>query len=568
MVTRRLIVTTPQGERELLFIGRLVVGRAPECDISLDDTKASRRHAEFDGASRVPRVVDLNSRNGILVNGKRVTTADLAPGDVVTIGDAQIRFEEQVDAPPPAAVPSGTDERTIVLGPPQPAESPATGADAPAPIAEDERTNVIGPPELAVREEASRTAPVSGAVPAANDEPRVVRDRAAAAPAPAVSADEARTPPDHTANSGTGRGRRAAASTAAPSSVVSEPAPPRFSWSGLVTMLSVLLGGLAVLLGALPLMSASTATIGALSQRQARTLAGWMAAGVDATASTVVEPRVLGAVMSQDGVERVMVLDRTTGRAVAPESVAGRSFDELPGIGAAWREVGDSPRVGLLDGYADAYASAGERHVVWVRYRAPSTSETAFAVIVALIVSLAFGALAGVLIKRQTRATLQQFIRQVELAVSGAPARVMRADLMPGLERLPGVITYLIEHRDVVAASAGGRGADGSGSARAASGSAEIVAEGPAWLEINTAMEITVTSPQRPAAAVSTWSHAGGRHVLDVLQDPTVRNAVVQGLGGLGMTPGAEATVRLSDDAAVRLARLASGHVRVTLPGR
>ena len=47
----RTIVATPEGERELLFIGRLTVGRAPECDISLADNKASRHHAEFEGVA-------------------------------------------------------------------------------------------------------------------------------------------------------------------------------------------------------------------------------------------------------------------------------------------------------------------------------------------------------------------------------------------------------------------------------------------------------------------------------------------------------------------------------------
>ena len=56
-----------------------------------------------------------------------------------------------------------------------------------------------------------------------------------------------------------------------------------------MTLAAVLLGGLAVLLGALPLLSASSSALDALSQRQARTLAGWLAAGVDPQASTVVD---------------------------------------------------------------------------------------------------------------------------------------------------------------------------------------------------------------------------------------------------------------------------------------
>ena len=104
MRTRRLIVVTPEGDRELLFIGRLTIGRAPECDISLADTKISRRHAEFDASGPMPRVTDLGSRNGILVNGRKVGAADLVPGDVVTVGDAQIRFEERA-----IEVPEGHD---------------------------------------------------------------------------------------------------------------------------------------------------------------------------------------------------------------------------------------------------------------------------------------------------------------------------------------------------------------------------------------------------------------------------------------------------------------------------
>jgi len=114
--TRRLIVVTPEGERELLFIGRLMVGRAPECDISLADTKISRRHAEFDASGSTPRVTDLGSRNGILVNGRKVGAADLAPGDVITAGDARIRFEERAETSAPA----------------EPAPAPHTGMHGPA----------------------------------------------------------------------------------------------------------------------------------------------------------------------------------------------------------------------------------------------------------------------------------------------------------------------------------------------------------------------------------------------------------------------------------------------------
>ena len=58
-------------ERELLLVERLVVGRDPACDISVDDGLLSRRHAEFVAAASAVTVRDLGSRNGIFVNGTR-----------------------------------------------------------------------------------------------------------------------------------------------------------------------------------------------------------------------------------------------------------------------------------------------------------------------------------------------------------------------------------------------------------------------------------------------------------------------------------------------------------------
>jgi len=68
-------------------LGQFVVGRSTSCQLSLDDSMVSRRHAVFTvGAARVS-VEDLGSRNGVLVNKVKIQGArDLANGDEVTIG--------------------------------------------------------------------------------------------------------------------------------------------------------------------------------------------------------------------------------------------------------------------------------------------------------------------------------------------------------------------------------------------------------------------------------------------------------------------------------------------------
>ena len=326
--------------------------------------------------------------------------------------------------------------------------------------------------------------------------------------------------------------------------------------------------GLAVLLGALPLISASASALDALSQRQARTLAGWLAAGVDPRGTSVVNAAVLEAVLAQPGVDRAMVLDRATGRAVAPPASVGRSFDALPGVGRGWKAL-SAPVVGRSDAFVDAYVPAGGgAYVAWVRYERPSSDDTGLAVVVALVASLVLAMLAAMLIKMHTKATLQHFTRQVELAVSGASTKVMQGGLIPGLDRLPGVVTYLLERRAGAAASHRAGTAGLLETDEPDLGPAPVVDPGPPWLEVAPSLQVVESSPHGPASGATGWSSAKGRHLLDVLDGGPVRNAVVQGLGALGMQHGAEATVPLADGPPIVLRRETSGHVRVTLAAR
>jgi hypothetical protein len=80
------------GKRYPILKGRTVIGRGSEADVTLDDTGASRRHAEvqWDGSSA--RVRDLGSTNGTQLNGAPVKEAVLEPDSVITIGRSRIVF--------------------------------------------------------------------------------------------------------------------------------------------------------------------------------------------------------------------------------------------------------------------------------------------------------------------------------------------------------------------------------------------------------------------------------------------------------------------------------------------
>ena len=77
----------------------VTLGRALDADVRINDNQASRLHArirtetdEATGEVRY-RLIDLDSTNGTLHNGKPITEAFLEDGDKFVIGDQLIRFE-------------------------------------------------------------------------------------------------------------------------------------------------------------------------------------------------------------------------------------------------------------------------------------------------------------------------------------------------------------------------------------------------------------------------------------------------------------------------------------------
>jgi chromosome segregation ATPase len=90
------------GDRSISHaLGRRTrIGRAAGCELHIDSSSVSRHHALILAGTREAIIEDLNSTNGVVVNGRKVTRQVLNDGDILTIGEIQFRFVAKPPQPP------------------------------------------------------------------------------------------------------------------------------------------------------------------------------------------------------------------------------------------------------------------------------------------------------------------------------------------------------------------------------------------------------------------------------------------------------------------------------------
>ena len=116
--TARAVKQTPKliaqagpasGQEFVLDGDELVIGRAADNPVSIPDTSVSRKHALVRKTSDGWAVSDLGSGNGTMLNGEAIADeTTLAEGDVITLGDSELRYS--AGGAPAAAVEPPTAE--------------------------------------------------------------------------------------------------------------------------------------------------------------------------------------------------------------------------------------------------------------------------------------------------------------------------------------------------------------------------------------------------------------------------------------------------------------------------
>src|SRR5437870_13701711 len=101
------------------------IGRQSSCTIPLKDSTLSRLHCEVILAGTVATLLDKGSRNGTLLNGKKIDAQVLQPGDKVQIGATVLWYEKKNVAAEKPPAPKTTRAEAPPAAP-APAPAPST----------------------------------------------------------------------------------------------------------------------------------------------------------------------------------------------------------------------------------------------------------------------------------------------------------------------------------------------------------------------------------------------------------------------------------------------------------
>jgi pSer/pThr/pTyr-binding forkhead associated (FHA) protein len=93
-LTARLVISQGDALMQVVTIDKeaMTIGRRPYNDVCLDDLTVSGEHAVLRSINGERFLLDLNSRNGCVVNGIPVEKQLLVDGDVIDIGAFRLKF--------------------------------------------------------------------------------------------------------------------------------------------------------------------------------------------------------------------------------------------------------------------------------------------------------------------------------------------------------------------------------------------------------------------------------------------------------------------------------------------
>ena len=107
----------PEEQSFALPVGSITIGRTKDNDVYCLHKSLSRKHAQIDFDGGRVRVSDLQSKNGIFHNGKRVARCELHEGDSFRCGDITFLLEGATTRSPKISVAAQTLPSPLAMNP-------------------------------------------------------------------------------------------------------------------------------------------------------------------------------------------------------------------------------------------------------------------------------------------------------------------------------------------------------------------------------------------------------------------------------------------------------------------
>ena len=99
------------GRSQELKLEKSTIGRAEDNTFQIAEASVSSHHCEMLLHGSEVKVRDLNSTNGTYINGEKVTESVIKPGQILRLGEIQMRLETDAAAAPA----KGPFDRTAVI---------------------------------------------------------------------------------------------------------------------------------------------------------------------------------------------------------------------------------------------------------------------------------------------------------------------------------------------------------------------------------------------------------------------------------------------------------------------
>ncbi len=145
-----LVLVREDGrQNEIPLKRQAIIGRQTDCTLRIPDSGISRHHCELTVGEGKVTLRDLGSSNGTFVNRVKVTQAELAAGDLISIGN--LVFVVKIDGSPAVIdAEEAWDEGAVPLGAPATKSAPKPAqpqAAKPAPAKPAARPSLTDPSE-------------------------------------------------------------------------------------------------------------------------------------------------------------------------------------------------------------------------------------------------------------------------------------------------------------------------------------------------------------------------------------------------------------------------------------